>query len=158
MWFCDSKYLTLFEAMSDNSISSDSLHSITQFKTKQTNIVDWQRRKTWIFCRLCHTWWTVVSKFYWDRGFHSWEGWVSKWIKKVYKSTSQPSDCSLCSAALSSAKCHEVFLFSSLFFRQMSWRQGTKRAELITALLPRSASLNSVWLPNELTKNPIHHP
>lgn len=35
MWFHDSNQLTLFEAMSDNSISSDSLPSITV--SNQTN-------------------------------------------------------------------------------------------------------------------------
>lgn len=56
------------------------------------------------------------------------KGWLSKWIKKVYKSTSQPSDCSLCSAALSSAECHEVFFSSpqSLFFQTNVLEAGNK--------------------------------
>lgn len=46
------------------------------------------------------------------------------------------------------------------FHSQMSWRHRTKQAELIAAPRPHYVPLrlDSVWLPNELTKNPIHHP
>lgn len=73
---------------------------------------------------------------------------------KASTPTSQPSDHGLCSAGLS----HQP---SALNFRsQMSWRHRTKQAELIAAPRPHSVPLrsDSVWLPNELTKNPIHHP
>lgn len=105
----------------------------------------------------------IKVEFNIDGGFYmELGGWWSKWIKRfinqqvnhqIVASAQQPSH---------QPNAMKFFFFSfcslSFFFTQMSWRQGTKRAELITALLPRSASLNSVWLPNELTKNPIHHP
>ncbi len=74
---------------------------------------------------------------------------------KASTPTSQPSDRGLHSAGLS----HQPSALN--FHSQMSWRHRTKQAELIAAA-PRPHSvplrLDSVWLPNELTKNPIHHP
>lgn len=79
---------------------------------------------------------SAASNFDGDEAFLPPEGgfrW-SKWIIKVYKSTSQPSDCSLCSAALSSAKCREVFLFFpsvsplSFFFSQTNVLEAGNKA------------------------------